>query len=185
MHMVSPFLTFYTPSYKRPRQLSACMTSVGMQTAVADIEQIIIADHVGVGVDGMFARVPAYADAVHGRYVHILADDDVLAGPSVVYDLQRIAEAENYPPVIIVSATKGHLTLPLESYGPPVCGRIDLGCLVIRADVWKQHVTDYRACYEGDFFMADALWKAGHRFVYAPELLFLRGAVSRGAAEAA
>jgi hypothetical protein len=183
--MVSPFISFYTPSYKRPRQLSACLASVGMQTAVDDIEQIVVVDHVGVGVHGMFARVPEYAPVVHGQYAHILADDDVLAGPDVVARLKHIAEVEQFPAVIIVSATKGHLTLPLDREGPPVCGRIDLGCLVVRADIWKQHVTDYKACYEGDFFMADALWKAQHRFVYAPELLFLRGAVSRGAAEAA
>jgi hypothetical protein len=182
---MQPFISFYTPAYRRPMALAKCLASVGSQSAVDAIEQIVIPDHVGVGVDGMYGRVPCYATAVHGQYVHLLADDDVLAGPHVVAQLRERAERENFPPVLIVSAIKGHLTLPLEDHGPPICGRIDLGCLVVRRDIWQQHVSDYGKCYEGDFFMADALWKAEHRFVYARDITFLIGAVSRGAAEVA
>lgn len=182
---MQPFLTFYTPTFRRPHALAKCLASVQSQTAVDAIEQVVIPDHVGVGVDGMYARVPFYANAVHGQYVHVLADDDVLAGPHVVAQLRERAQSEGLPPVLIVSATKGHLTLPLDDHGPPVCGRIDLGCLVVRRDIWQRHVDDYGKCYEGDFFMAKALWDAGHRFVYARDITFLIGAVSRGAAEVA
>jgi hypothetical protein len=182
---MQPFLTLYTPTYRRPIALAKCLASVAAQSAVSEIEQIVIADHVGVGIDGMYQRIPQYVEAVHGQYVHLLADDDVLAGPQAVAQLKARAEAEGFPPVLIVSAIKGFLTLPLDDHGPPVCGRIDLGCLVVRQDVWKQHVGDYGKRYEGDFDMAHALWDAGHQFVYARDITFLIGAVSRGAAEVA
>lgn len=182
---MAKLLTFYTPTYKRPMALAKCMASVQQQSAVAEVEHLIIPDYVGLGVDGMYASVPQYRDAVHGQYVHLLADDDVLASPHVVAQLKLRAEGEGLPPVLIVSATKGHLTLPLDNAGPPVCGRIDLGCLVVRRDVWQRHVGDYGLRYEGDYDFAKSLWGAGHQFVYAPDILFLIGAVSRGAAEAA
>lgn len=182
---MTPFLTFVTPTFRRPTALAKCHASVGSQSAICEIEQIDLVDHVGVGVDGMYARIPFYANAVHGQYVHLLADDDVLAGPHVVAQVKLRAEAEGFPPVLIVSAIKGHLTLPLDNAGPPVCGRIDLGCLIVRRDIWQAHVEDYGKRYEGDFDMAKALWDAGHQFVYARDITFLIGAVSRGAAEVA
>lgn len=183
--LMQPFITFVTPTFRRPTALAKCHASVGSQSAVDAIEQIDIVDHVGAGVAGMYARMPLYAKAVHGQYVHLLADDDVLAGPHVVAQLRERAEAEGFPPVLIVSAIKGHLTLPLDNAGPPVCGRIDLGCLVVRQDIWQRHVGDYGLRYEGDFDFARALWDAGHTFVYARDIMFLIGAVSRGAAEVA
>jgi hypothetical protein len=182
---MQPFLSLYTPTFRRPRGLTSCLASVAAQTAVEDIQHIVIPDHVGVGVGGMYARVPFYANAVHGQYVHLLADDDVLAGPGVVAQVKERAEREGLPAVLIVSATKGHLTLPLDDHGPPVCGRIDLGCLIVRRDIWQRHVGDYAQCYEGDYWFAKALWDAGHRFVYARDITFLTGGVSRGAAEVA
>jgi hypothetical protein len=182
---MQPFLSFYTPTFRRPMALAKCMQSVQAQTLVEEIEQVVIVDHVGLGVAGMYERVPSYASSMHGRYVHMLADDDVLAGPHVVAQVRERAEREGFPPVLIVSAIKGHLTLPLDNAGPPICGRIDLGCLIVRNDVWQQHVKDYGSRYEGDFDIADALWKAGHQFVYARDIMFLIGAVSRGAAEVA
>jgi hypothetical protein len=182
---MQPFLSLYTPTFRRPRGLTSCLASVAAQTAVDDIEHLVIPDYVGVGVDGMYARVPFYAHALHGQYVHLLADDDVLAGPHVVAELMQRATTGGFPSVLVVSAVKGNLKLPLDNAGPPVCGRIDLGCLIVRRDIWLQHVGDYGKCYEGDFWFAKALWDAGHRFVYATDITFLHGAVSRGAAEVA
>jgi hypothetical protein len=182
---MDPFLTFITPTFRRPQALARCLASVGGQSAVEAVQQFTIVDHVGVGVDGMYERIPLYKDAVHGQYVHLLADDDVLAGPHVVQQVRERAEREGFPPVLIVGAIKGHLTLPLDNAGPPVCGRIDLGCIVVRRDIWQRHAGDYGKNYEGDFWFAKALWDAGHAFVYARDITFLIGAVSRGAAEVA
>lgn len=184
---MTPFLSFYTPTYRRPQGLAKCLASVQGQTAVSEIEQVVIPDHVGVGVGGMFAKVQHYADAIHGQYVHILADDDVLASPDVVAQVKAFAEAEGFPALIIVDAKKGDATWPAGQIWPPVCGQIDLGCGIVRADIWKAHVADYKPVYEGDFTFFQALHRAGlgdESVKYLP-LLFSVGAVSRGAAEAA
>lgn len=179
-----PFLTLYTPTYKRPTALAACLASVANQTAVDAVEQIVVVDHVGVGVSGMYARIPQYVDAVHGDYVHVLGDDDVLATPFVVEQLQNLACLAQQPPVILVRAKKGPSVWPQGLAWPPRMGAIDLGCVITRADVWKAHATDYGHRYEGDFDFMHALWMAGH-VPYVSDLLFSIGAVSRGAAEVA
>lgn len=179
-----PFITFYTPTYRRPHGLARCLASVAGQTAIHDIEQIVIPDHVRVGIDGMYANIPRYIDAVHGDYVHLLADDDELAGPTVVEQVRDFAVAHQFPPVILVAVNKGGLELPIGSPWPPVMGHIDLGCVITRADVWKAHAKDYGRRYEGDFDFAAALYQAGHSAEWC-DLLFLTGGVSRGAAEAA
>lgn len=179
---MTPFLTLYTPTYRRPKGLAACLASVQAQTAVSEIEHLVIPDHVGVGIEGMYARVPDYVDAVHGEYVHLLADDDVLAGPDVVARVKAFAEDRGFPPVILVKALKGALELPFGSIWPPVCSHIDLGCIITRADVWKRHAGDYGKVYEGDYLFAKALFDAGHRAEFLP-MRFLVGAVSRGMPE--
>lgn len=184
--MSSPFITFITPTYRRPQQLAACLASVGAQTAVADIEQIVLPDHVGLGiVDGLYGRLPHYVDAIHGRYVHVLADDDVLASPTAVAEVKAFAEANHEPPVIVVRVRKGHMTLPGQSLNPPVCGAIDMGCLIQRADIYRRFVSAYcTGRYEGDFDHAHALWKAGIPFAVMPSL-FVVGAQSHGRPEVA
>lgn len=185
----APFLSFYTPTFRRPTLLANCLASVGAQSIVADIEHFVIPDHVGRGIHGMYAAIPQYAAVVRGEYVHVLADDDTLAGPRVVEDVRTLAVAHAQPEVIVVGVMKRHLQgwlrLPLDVQGPPVEGRIDLGCLIVRRDVWQAHAHDWGKRYQGDFDFAAALWQAGHRFVYAPDLLFLQGAVMHGQPEVA
>lgn len=181
--MSAPFLTFYTPTYRRPQGLAACLRSVSAQTARDRIEQIVIPDHVGHGIEGMYAAIPQYAAMVHGAYVHLLADDDVLAAPDVVERLE-MAIGETLPPLVIVRALKGALTLPLGAVWPPVCGRIDLGCIITRADVWKRHCGSYGKRYEGDFDFVAALAAEGIQPLFL-DLLFLMGAVSKAAPEPA
>lgn len=181
---MTPFLTFITPTYKRPKGLAACLASVGQQTAAARIQQVVIADHVGVGIGGMYASLPAYAGSVLGQYVHVLCDDDELAAPDAVERVERFALEQEWPPVILVATNKGGLQWPAGQPWPPMLGQIDLGCFIVRADVWKAHVQHYGQCYEGDWMFADAVYRAGHRAAWC-DLLFSVGGVSRGAAEAA
>jgi hypothetical protein len=182
------FITFYTPTYKRPQKLAACLESVAQQTLCAEIEHIVLPDYVGRGIAGMYAQVPTYAKAVHGAYVHLLADDDVLATPTAVEEVKAFAELHGYPGVIVVKVVKRHpqggLLLPLDHGGPPFMGKIDLGCLIVRQDIWKAHCHQYGQCYEGDAVFAEALHAAGNRFVYA-DVFFLDGAVMRGQPEGA
>jgi len=181
---MNPFITFYTPTFRRPKQLARCLESVQVQTAVALVEQIVIVDHIGVGVAGMFAQVPQYTSAVHGRYVTFLCDDDVLASPDVVQQVRDFAEANNFPPLILVRTEKGGRTLPEGAPWPPREGSIDLNCAIIRSDIWKRRANGYsaRSRYEGDYDFLDALHKANVSPVSC-DLLFSIGAVSKGVAE--
>jgi hypothetical protein len=179
---VQPFLSIYTPTYKRPQQLARCMASVGAQTLVHEIEHLIVPDYVGLGIGGMYQRVPSIAPAVRGRYVHFMADDDVLASPQVVEIVKHAAEQNNYPAMLLVRVIKGGLHLPVGQPWPPVCGQIDLGCFITRADVWKAHAHCYGNRYEGDFDFADAVARSGFGAVFV-DVLFLVGGVSHGQPE--
>lgn len=165
-------------------QLARCLQSVQMQTAVADVEQIVVVDHVGVGIDGMYTRVPLYRDAVHGMYVSFLCDDDVLATPHVVDEVRDVAARLNDPPLILVHTRKNGAVWPDQRTWPPSLGHIDLNCAIVRADIWKQHVAAYGARYEGDWDFVHALALAGIQPTWC-NVLFSIGAVSRGQAEAA
>ncbi len=190
-----PWLTLYVPFFRRvdgtlarPDGMFECRHSIMLQWLPREnfVQALFVEDEKlgGSGVGGMFAQIPANAHRVEGDYVLILGDDDVLADHSVVGQLYAIAERASFPDVIIVSTEKAeHGRLPYDAEGPPICGRIDLGCVVTRRDVWLQHVGDYGAIYEGDFRHLDAMWQAGRQFHYATELLFSRGAVSRGGVE--
>lgn len=175
-----PFLSFYTPTYRRPTLLARCEESVGAQTIPC--EHVVIPDAVGIGIDGVFAAVPAHAHKVTGDYVHFLADDDVLAFPDVAARVEVFARAQALPDVIIVRAIKNGLDLPFSRSGPPVMGQIDLGCVITRRDIWLQHVHDYGHRYEGDFDHVSAMWQAGRRFVYS-DILFEVGPAMRGRPE--
>jgi len=186
--MFAPFLSFYTPTYRRPDQLRACMASVQAQTAVADVEQVIIPDYVGIGVGGTFQRVPRYAAALNGRYVHFLCDDDVLASPHAVARVRLQAGAEDYPEVIIVGSQKPGGMFPSENHGPPVLGSIDLGCFIIERHLWQSQCHRYGQRYEGDYDFISHLWEisrdgaewAGIRWSWHREIHFVTGAASRG-----
>lgn len=178
------FITFLTPTFRRPKALAQCLASVQKQTAVDRIQQIVIVDHVGVGVGGMFTMLPHYAPIVQGQYVHILCDDDVLTDSDVVAEVERAARGCDCPPFIIVEAEKGGIVYPVGPAWPPQLGRIDLGCLIVRADVWSDHAHHYGNAYEGDYHFAAALKQSAVApYLELSPLLFSRGAVSRGAPE--
>jgi hypothetical protein len=180
-----PFLTLYTPTYRRPQGLARCLESVRAQTIADQIEHLVIPDHVGVGIAGMYQRIPNYLDAVHGQYVHVLADDDELASPDVVERVKAHAVEHNYPPVILVRVVKGPWALPQAGeIWPPVCGSIDLGCIITRVDVWKAFAGSYGSRYEGDFDFMDAVARAGYPATFC-DVLFLQGGISHGAPEVA
>jgi hypothetical protein len=181
----SPFISLVTPTYRRPAGLKACMDSVASQTAVASIQHLIIPDYVGLGIGGMFATVPAMiAPAVQGRYVHLLADDDMLATPTVVAQVEAFADSHGNPPLILVRAVKGGYEWPQGQVWPPVMGQIDLGCFITRGDVWKAHCDRYGHVYEGDWHYGNALHESGIGATVC-DVRFLIGGVNQGRPEVA
>ncbi len=179
-----PFVSFYTPTFRRPAALVKCLESVGRQTAAEDVDQIVYPDHVGHGVaEGLYGRLPYVASALRGRYVNFLCDDDVLAADDVVAKVKAFAEDRNYPPVIVTKVLKGALMLPAcDPEGEPVCGSVDLTSYLVREDVFRAHVKDYGIRYEGDYDHARALFHAGHKFAFCP-VLWAIGAASNGRPE--
>jgi hypothetical protein len=178
----APLLTILTPTFRRPTLLAACLASVGRQTRADLVEHLVIVDHVGRGIAGMYQQIPTYRDAVHGAYVYLLADDDQLVSPTALEALAARL-ADEAPPALVCYTTKGAATWPSRLTGPPVLGQFDLGCLLTRRDVWQAHCHLYGACYEGDFFFASAVHQATGADWGTWPYLFSRGGVMRGAPE--
>jgi hypothetical protein len=180
-----PFLTLYTNTHLRPAGLVKNLASVGRQTAVERIEQLVIPDHVGYGLAGaLFGRVPWYADACRGRYVAFLSDDDELAGERVVEGLERFVESQPEPPaIVLVRVLKGGQEFP-KTLGLPVEGHIDLGSYVLRRDVWVRYSRSYGLRYQGDFDHALTMWMDGVMpLVFWGDQLFAHGPLSNGRPE--
>ncbi len=178
-----PFITFYTPTYRRPSRLAKCLASVGKQTIAHECEQLVLPDHAGYGlVGGLYGRMPWYAEACRGRYVHVLCDDDELVEESVVAKLKAFIEKKRDPEIVLVKAIKGALELPTCVGRQPEPGETDLSCYVIRRDIWLMHYTDYGLRYEGDYDHAMVLWKAGYRTEFL-DMLFVEGGANLGRPE--
>lgn len=175
-----PFVTLLTTAFRRPQALARNLASVCRQTAVDDLEQIVLPDHVGYGWEAMYGRVVWYRDWPRGRYVNWLNDDDALAGPKVVETAR--AQAADYP-ILIARVRKGEQIYPqCDPLGSPVMGAVDLGSYIVRLDVWQRHVTDYGHRYEGDYDHAVALHRAGYPVRVLP-FVWAEGPASGGRPE--
>lgn len=179
-----PFLTFYTPTYKRPRLLENCRASVRQQS-LDEWEQVIIPDEIGIGVGGMFGQVQHHVQLVRGDYVYLLQDDDVLADAHVVRDLKTTAKSYDYPAVVMVKNVKrGNVYPTPEAWGrEPREGLIDLGSYVVRSDIFKRHASDFGQRYAGDFDFILALWQHNYRFFWYDRLIARAQALGLGRPE--
>ena len=172
---MAPFLTLYTPTFRRPRSLVACLASVQAQTVVEQIEHLVIVDHCGKGIGGMYAAIPQYRAAVHGDYVYVLSDDDVLASTDAVERLVAYVREQDFPDVVICTARYGHYPwLPLPSQVArlategPLHGAIGLPNIITRGDVWRARCDQYGQAYDGDYTFLRHLWDARCRFEHWP-----------------
>lgn len=163
-------MTFYTPTYKRPRLLADCQASIWAQTE-NDWEHVVIPDMVGIGIAGVFKDVVNHTGQITGDYVYFLQDDDVLADTDVIKDIKTFAVFNNYPPVIIARNIKGQLSLPFNWQMEPLEATIDLGSYITRADVFKLHADKFGSRYQGDFDFIRYLWDAGYEFAWLDRLI--------------
>lgn len=174
-------LSIYTPTYRRPGLLADCVASVEEQTV--PVEHVIVHDHVGLGVGGMFADIPNHADRVTGDLVMVLSDDNVLTDRHVAEDLLNAWEGQERPDVMMFKGSIGSCIQPLVWAQEPVVERVDLSCFAVRRKVWQAHAADWGHRYEGDFDFIHALWDAGYRFYWWNRLCFAAQVVSRGQPE--
>jgi hypothetical protein len=178
-----PFLSVYTPTFRRPQALARNMASMGRQTAVDDSEQVVIPDHSGFGVaGGMYGRVPWYAAACRGRYVAFVPDDDYLAAENVVAKVKAFAEKMNYPDVIIVKAIKNGFEVPYFPLAEPKPSEVDICNYILSRSVWRAHAGDYGLRYEGDADHALVVYRAGYRREFLP-IVFAEGGAANGRPE--
>lgn len=161
------------------------MASIERQTVRHDVEQIIVPDFVGRGIaSGLFGRIKWYANACRGEYVTVLADDDELIDERGVEKIKAFAERKLRPPVIMVKVIKNGFEYPCcDPFGPPLISEVDLGCYILRRDIWIAHSADYGNRYEGDFDHAVVLHERGYRREFL-DLVFVEGGASNGRPEA-
>lgn len=152
-----PFLTIYTPTYKRPGLLARNIASVEAQS-VDDWQHVIVHDLVGLGIDGMFGDVVNHLDEINGEYVYFLQDDDRLADENVVRDVRTAALVLNKPPLLMVKNKKRGNVYPTYWRERPQIGHVDLGSFVVRADVFRANADKFGRRYAGDYDFIDALW---------------------------
>lgn len=168
---MAPFLTIYTPTYRRPRALARCVASVEGQ-ARRNFEHIIYRDEVGEGIAGMFARLIENSVKFTGEYVYVLQDDDQLAGPDVTGQIEDFARANGNPPVIVARTHKGQLALPSQPGQRPSVGGIDLGNYIVRRDVFLEHMGGFATGrYVADCDFIQRVWDAGAAFTWCDCLL--------------
>lgn len=155
---MKPFLTVYTPTFRRPTWLARCKESVDAQGVhFGRVQHLIIEDTIGLGVGGMYADVRNHHEKIEGEWVYFLSDDDVMA-PGVVQKFRKLVDSGLDADVVIGPFRIGQRLFPTVWKSPPKQTHITLGNWIV-----KRHVHEsipYGNRYEGDFdFIAEAYWR--------------------------
>jgi glycosyltransferase involved in cell wall biosynthesis len=177
------FLTIITRTYKRPQALKACVDSVLAQ-AQGECEQLFLVDDVGIGIAETYQQMSVrdWSD-VKGDYVYILDDDNVLL-PCAIVALKEAAEKN--PDLIIARADMGKWGLLPDNgnWGcPPKMARIDMGCAVLRRDLFLKAIKETQACYEGDYHYIAAAYRMAGLVAWLDETIMRVQRVSHGEPE--
>ena len=153
------FLSIITRTCKRPKALAKCKRSVLAQDC-EDWEHIIIEDKIGHTVawaNGMLAERD-WSD-INGDYAYILDDDNKLLGGAVTAMFNGAAGQHDLLICRINRLRSDQRSFPEDEYWqrPPVYQHIDIGCVVLRRDLFLHSVKHFTAKYEGDFdFISEA-----------------------------
>lgn len=176
-----PFLTCYTPTYKRPKMLYVCKRSVKNQTI--DTEQVIIPDEVGIGWK-VFTEIRNHVDRCIGEYVLFLQDDCALIDDDVAEDIKSFAVDHEMPEVVIVKGSHGGQYLP-DFWGTrPKLNHINLGNYIVRRDIWAETADLWQPIFAGDFEYIDDLWKLDrNRFEWFDRIVWYTQAIMHGHTE--
>lgn len=161
--------------------LAECKASVAKQ--VPRVEHVIVEDHIGIGIDGMYADIRNHADKPTGDYVMVLSDDNVLADAQFASGLEAQARAYDWPDVIVFKGDLLGCVQPASWGGEPQITKIDLSCFAVLRPLWTRHAADWGERYEGDFDFIHTLWRAGYRFHWWDRLAFRATRISNGAPE--
>jgi glycosyltransferase involved in cell wall biosynthesis len=159
------FLSIITRTCRRPKALARCRRSLADQN-VQDFEHIVIEDKVGRGVawaNGMLAERDW--SSLNGRYVYILDDDNVML-KRAIEAMQNGATGDYRHDLMIVRINRlrsDQSTFPEDEYWQkkPQYRHIDIGCVVLRKDLFVRAVKSFTHRYEGDYdFITEAYFTA-------------------------
>ncbi len=176
------FLSIITRTYKRPVALAACLASLAEQTC-QDWESHLIVDEVGVGIEETY-RLMSLRDwqEITGEYVYFLDDDNVLTGSDVLQSIRDAAHTQ--PDIIIARAILGDLGLLPPRLGIPLTrGRVDLGCVVLRREIFLQAARAFAPRYDGDYDYIAAGVEAANSLVWLNKIIMRAQRRSFGAPE--
>ena len=169
-----PFFSFVTRCYKRPAQLLRCLESIQQQTD-PDYENVIIVDPVGVGVAAANGFFFQHRRRVHGQYIYLIDDDDVVVEPTLVATVKEIAAEHDWPDMIMFRVQHANGILPdARVWGKkPIGGAIGGSAYVVRADVWQRHIIRFgeRGIYAGDFDFIQTLFERGYRAFWCDAII--------------
>ena len=157
------FLSIVTRTCRRPKALARCIRSLGAQDC-QDFEHVIIVDEIGRGVawaNGMMAERD-WSD-LNGDYVYILDDDNKLFNGAISAMQNGVTNQNDLLICKIQRLKRSQRSFPEDEYWQrkPVYCHIDIGCVVLRKDLFLQSVKSFTASYEGDYhFISEAYQKA-------------------------
>jgi hypothetical protein len=174
------FLSVYTPTYKRPFLLELCKASVENQSLPT--QHVIVPDLEGVGIGGMYARIRDHVDEVHGDYVMVLSDDNILVDGQFAERLWGVAAANEFPDVILFKGQLGPTVQPAAWACEPIETKIDLSCFAVKREVWVENADKWGQRYCGDFDFIHHLW-GSHDFCWWDHLAFMAVKISGGEPE--
>jgi len=107
---MTPFLTVFTRTCKRPKMLSDLIDNLKAQTDT-DFEQVFVVDkvgnHSGGNVKWANNQIPANKHRVDGEYVYFLDDDKAVIYPYFIAELKEIARYAARPEIILVRSVLG------------------------------------------------------------------------------
>ena len=180
--MTPPMLSVYTPTYRRPFLLELCKASVANQSV--RVEHVIIEDTVGLGIGGMYGAIREHVGEVHGEYVRVLSDDNILVDAYFAAELGALVWTfEVHPDVVVWFGQIGQTLQPAVWGHEPEKTKIDLSCFAVRRDVWVENADKWGQNYCGDFDFIRHLWDEGCSFAWWPRLVFQAVKISQGAPE--
>jgi glycosyltransferase involved in cell wall biosynthesis len=179
--MDQPFLSVYTPTYRRPKALAVCKDSVARQTI--PVQHVIIPDDVGIGIGGVYAEVPKHARKVKGTYVLFLSDDNYIIRDDFAERLREIVQREGYPDVVVFKNDIVGCIQPV-AWREVQYGNIDLSCFVVERKIWQKHAGDWGHHYAGDFDFISKLYLTGYSFHWWDSIEIRALRISNGVPEA-
>lgn len=179
------FLEIVTRTFmQRPNLLVANREALLAQTSDA-WKQTLLVDYHRRGV--IYANKAMRLFTPSGRYVWLLDDDDICIRPTLVQELQEIAQL-NAPDVIFLRMDHGELgVLPDESqWGNRRLHHGHIGCsgFVVRDETWMAFRHNWGESYHGDFEFISAVAADKQVRVYWHDVIASRvQRISRGASE--